>query len=275
MIRPCRDNLYKRIRRHSYAQLNDNDDASPISYKRPKVQHDRQACFQIPSSSKIACDMEATGNGILAKFEEWPLYNVFLRRVMENTQATFQLRFVWGAGVEHTSQNLLGGQHDEEERMACLDQLRQNLGSVSNALETPQLSLATHDLAPDLSPVSSTYGARTQERIENQEVRNTSSSMAVVSPTVSRSERKEWRLDDTILKSTKENGQDVFQLQFTWDLEMKHTGNPSMGSQCGRRGQRKPTPKRRRYRRPDNIMLRIDRLLQFRRVRHHKIEIQV
>ncbi|KAH8653612.1 hypothetical protein BX600DRAFT_83041 [Xylariales sp. PMI_506] len=32
-------------------------------------------------------------------------------------------------------------------------------------------------------------------------------------------ERKEWRLQDGILKSVKENGQEVFRLQFNWEFK--------------------------------------------------------
>ncbi|KAK3942582.1 hypothetical protein QBC46DRAFT_68952 [Diplogelasinospora grovesii] len=52
-----------------------------------------------PPSSQVSQDEEASG--AFAKFEEWPLENVSLKRVTVNGVTTFQLQFTWDSCSKH------------------------------------------------------------------------------------------------------------------------------------------------------------------------------
>ncbi|KAH6883902.1 hypothetical protein B0T10DRAFT_137140 [Thelonectria olida] len=56
--------------------------------------HSRASGILSPALSQ-ATSIEAEVGAVLARFEEWPLENVSLKRITENGRATFQLQFDW------------------------------------------------------------------------------------------------------------------------------------------------------------------------------------
>jgi hypothetical protein len=73
------------------------------SPRRPPSLHTLPTRTDIPSppSSHISEEAGEVADGIVAMFEEWPLDNVVLKRVIENGRATFQLQFTWDLHAKH------------------------------------------------------------------------------------------------------------------------------------------------------------------------------
>ncbi|KAB5513491.1 hypothetical protein GE09DRAFT_629412 [Coniochaeta sp. 2T2.1] len=55
-----------------------------------------------PPSSQCSTDEQVSVQVPMAKFEEWPLEDVVLKRVTANGMATFQLQFAWDSCANHT-----------------------------------------------------------------------------------------------------------------------------------------------------------------------------
>ncbi|KAH6881051.1 hypothetical protein B0T10DRAFT_580833 [Thelonectria olida] len=71
---------------------------------RPTKWGNRSRASGIPSPALSQATSTEVGE-VLARFEEWPLENVSLKRITENGRATFQLQFDWTPCTERGHAN--------------------------------------------------------------------------------------------------------------------------------------------------------------------------